>query len=80
LIGVNGGRAGAGAAAEPAAAPVARTASLGTAPAHGTVTIGKDGGFTYKPTAGFEGTDTFTYMITGGTTAGQPSTVDIVVK
>ncbi|MFI0901287.1 esterase-like activity of phytase family protein [Streptomyces sp. NPDC020983] len=35
-----------------------------TAPTHGALTIGADGGFTYEPQAGFKGTDTFTYTTT----------------
>jgi hypothetical protein len=33
-----------------------------TQPSHGTVTHSSDGAFTYTPTSGFEGTDTFTYI------------------
>lgn len=35
--------------------------ALGTAPTHGTVALNLDGSFTYAPTTGFSGTDTFTY-------------------
>jgi hypothetical protein len=55
------------------------TAGMPTAPAHGTLNLSSDGSFTYKPTAGFSGTDTFTYMAHDGTggmvTAGVTITV-----
>jgi hypothetical protein len=35
-----------------------------TNPAHGTVTVNPDGSFSYTPTPGFSGTDTFTYTTT----------------
>ena len=35
-----------------------------TAPAHGTLALAADGTFTYKPDAGFRGTDSFTYTVT----------------
>ena len=34
-----------------------------TDPAHGTLTVKPDGTFTYRPTAGFTGLDTFTYTV-----------------
>ena len=37
-------------------------AQLIASPAHGTVTLNSDGGFTYTPTSGYSGTDTFTYQ------------------
>lgn len=39
------------------------TYSLAAAPSHGTVTVNADGTFAYSPTAGYAGTDTFTYKI-----------------
>ena len=36
-------------------------AILDTGPSHGSLNLGNDGGFTYKPDAGFVGTDVFTY-------------------
>ncbi len=39
-------------------------ASLHTPPSHGVVTLNADGGFTYKPTINFFGTDTFVYTAT----------------
>jgi hypothetical protein len=35
-------------------------------PANGSLTLNADGSFTYQPTAGFTGTDTFTYRATDG--------------
>lgn len=42
-----------------------RVASV-TAPAHGTADLGSDGRVTYKSTAGYTGTDAFTYTLTDG--------------
>ncbi len=39
---------------------------VSTKPAHGTVSITSDGAFTYTPTAGFTGTDSFKYSETNG--------------
>ena len=39
------------------------SASLTTGPAHGTVVLNPNGTFTYTPTSGFSGTDTFTYTV-----------------
>ncbi len=41
--------------------PSALTAVLATGVSHGTLAFASDGSFTYKPFAGFSGTDTFTY-------------------
>ena len=38
--------------------------SAHTAPGHGTLVLNADGSFTYTPTSGFQGTDTFTYTLT----------------
>ena len=40
----------------------------GSSPAHGTVTLGPDGGFSYTPNAGYVGTDAFAYKANDGTT------------
>src|SRR5262249_28048239 len=37
------------------------TATLVGGPAHGTVTLNADGGFSYTPTANYNGSDAFTY-------------------
>ncbi len=55
------------------------TATLGASPANGTVTLGKDGGFTYTPNADFNGTDSFTYTASDGTAASNVATVTITV-
>lgn len=40
----------------------AMTATMATAPSHGTLVMAADGSFTYTPDAGYAGTDTFTYQ------------------
>ena len=42
------------------------TAKLAGKPAHGSLTLNADGGFVYRPTAGFVGQDTFTYQADNG--------------
>lgn len=44
-------------------------------PAHGTVTLKTDGGFSYTPQANYLGRDTFTYKIAKGTSTSDPITV-----
>jgi VCBS repeat-containing protein len=44
----------------------ALTASLKSGPAHGTVTLGANGAYTYTPTAGYSGADSFTYAASDG--------------
>jgi hypothetical protein len=58
----------------------ARTVSLATKPAHGTLVLKADGSFTYTPAKGFAGTDTFTYILTTGGVATLPGTVTVVVR
>jgi hypothetical protein len=41
--------------------------ALVTAPLHGTLTLGSNGGFTYQPAAGYIGADSFTYLANNGT-------------
>jgi uncharacterized repeat protein (TIGR01451 family) len=54
------------------------TASAGATSANGgNVTMNADGSFTYNPPPGFEGTDTFTYNITDGTT---PDTATVTIN
>jgi subtilisin-like proprotein convertase family protein len=55
------------------------TASLVTAPAHGSATVARLGGFTYTPRAGFIGTDTFTYRASSSDGPGNVATVSVVV-
>jgi hypothetical protein len=42
------------------------TASLVTGPLHGVLSLAADGSFSYTPTAGFTGIDSFTYAATNG--------------
>jgi hypothetical protein len=49
-------------------------------PAHGTLTsFNADGTFTYRPNAGFRGTDTFTYRISDGATTSPSVAVTLIV-
>ncbi|MCX6681833.1 MAG: Ig-like domain-containing protein [Methanoregula sp.] len=49
-------------------------------PTHGTLTLNSNGGFTYTPTTGFSGTDSFTYKARSGTTSySNVATVTITV-
>lgn len=43
--------------------PVGSTFSVGSAPGHGTLTMNPDGSYTYTPSPGFAGVDTFTYKV-----------------
>ena len=51
----------------------ALTASLITGPLHGGVTLNASGSFQYAPTAGYVGTDSFTYSVTDGLLTSQAS-------
>ena len=46
---------------------------------HGTLNLGSDGLFTYKPDEGFAGTDAFTYVANDGQAGSDPATVTISV-
>jgi surface-anchored protein len=46
------------------------TATLGSAPTHGTIQFAADGSFTYTPGATFAGTDSFTYTVSDGIAGG----------
>jgi FtsP/CotA-like multicopper oxidase with cupredoxin domain len=48
-------------------------------PTNGTLDLGSDGAFVYSPNAGFEGTDSFTYLADDGTAQSAPATVTITV-
>ena len=54
------------------------TWSVAANPSHGTVTVHPDGTFTYTPTAGYSGPDSFTYTITDG--SGQTSTATVALN
>src|SRR5262249_12944449 len=55
------------------------TVGLESAPTNGTITLNSNGSFTYTPIADFNGTDTFTYRASDGTTQGNIATVPITV-
>jgi hypothetical protein len=40
--------------------------SAGTAPAHGTLAVNSNGSFTYTPSTGFTGSDSFTFVVSDG--------------
>ncbi|HWU04489.1 MAG TPA: Ig-like domain-containing protein [Novosphingobium sp.] len=52
-------------------------ASVKTGPAHGTLSLAADGSFVYTPTAGYHGTDSFTYLATDS--SGQTSTATATI-
>ncbi|GAA4200928.1 hypothetical protein GCM10022289_13500 [Pedobacter jeongneungensis] len=54
------------------------TLTVSTLPAHGTVTVNPDGTYTYTPTAGYVGNDTFTVTVSDG--KGGTTTVTIPVN
>ena len=56
------------------------TAIKVTDPAHGTVTLNSDGGFTYTPASDYIGPDSFTYKANDGTTDSNVATVSITVQ
>ncbi len=51
-----------------------------TNPAHGSVTVGGDGSYTYTPTAGYSGPDSFGYTITDGFARTASATVSLSVS
>ena len=55
------------------------TAVLKTGPSHGSLTLNANGSFSYTPTAGFYGTDTFTYYDVNGPAISNTATVTILV-
>ncbi|MFG2972156.1 FG-GAP-like repeat-containing protein [Streptomyces sp. NPDC048331] len=56
------------------------TASVVTGPAHGTLTLGADGSFSYQPVGAYVGSDSFTYKATDGTVDSGVATVTIDVS
>jgi uncharacterized delta-60 repeat protein len=58
----------------------ALTAELATDPAHGSLTLNTDGTFTYTPTPGYRGPDSFTYRAVSATGASEPATVSFLVN
>jgi alpha-tubulin suppressor-like RCC1 family protein len=55
------------------------TASLVSGPAHGTLVLNPDGGFTYTAESGFFGADSFVYQANDGDALSDPVTVSLVV-
>ncbi|WP_336491808.1 Ig-like domain-containing protein, partial [Methylobacterium nigriterrae] len=51
-----------------------------TGPAHGSLSLGANGQFTYTPATGFRGTDSFTYRASDGSLDSEPATVTIAVN
>ena len=56
------------------------TASKLTDPGHGAVTLNANGSFTYTPTAGYTGDDTFTYRASDGALYSSSATVTIHIN
>jgi VCBS repeat-containing protein len=57
----------------------ARSASIVTNPAHGTLTLNSDGSFTYQPDQEYSGSDSFTYKANDGTTDSNTATVSLTI-
>ncbi|HLQ43423.1 MAG TPA: Ig-like domain-containing protein, partial [Planctomycetaceae bacterium] len=55
------------------------TAELVTGPAHGQLTLQTNGSFSYSPTAGYAGTDTFQYRLAAGAQRSAAATVTITI-
>lgn len=55
------------------------TALLAAGPAHGTLTLNADGSFRYTPTAGYSGSDSFTYRASDSSALSALTTVTITV-
>jgi parallel beta-helix repeat protein len=73
--------AAAGVLANDASDPVGRTltAALVSGPSHGTLTLNANGSFSYRPAAGFVGSDSFTYTARDGGLSSDPATVTLNV-
>lgn len=56
------------------------SAAFATTPSHGSVTLAANGGFTYTPTTGYSGPDSFTYRAQAGGQLSAPATVSITVN
>jgi len=54
-------------------------AVLVSAPSHGALTLNADGSFTYSPTSGFSGVDSFTYQASAGGVLSNTATVALMV-
>jgi VCBS repeat-containing protein len=58
----------------------ASTATLLSAPAHGTLTLAADGTFSYAPNANFNGGDSFTYQVDDGAGGTATAAVTLVIE
>ena len=54
-------------------------ALINTWPSNGMLGVNPDGAFTYVPSPGFTGTDSFTYIVSDGNTTSLPATVTLTV-
>ena len=57
----------------------ALTAGVATGPAHGTLALSVNGGFTYTPDPGYSGPDSFVYAASDGWTSSPDTTVTLTV-
>jgi len=57
----------------------ATSVEVGSAPSHGTATVTGATTISYQPTAGFAGSDSFTYLARNGSGASAPATVSVTV-
>src|SRR6202012_5606106 len=58
----------------------ANTFTLGAAhPTHGSVVVNADGSYTYTPSTGYTGTDSFSYIVTDHSGATSTATVTLTV-
>ncbi|MEX2173763.1 MAG: Ig-like domain-containing protein [Pirellulaceae bacterium] len=55
------------------------TAAVVTQPLHGSLTLNTNGSFTFTPTTGYTGPDSFTYRVSDGTNQSAPVTVSLSV-
>ena len=55
------------------------TATLNTGPSNGTLTLNANGGFTYTPTNGYSGADSFTYRANDGSLNSNITTVSLTI-
>ena len=49
-------------------------------PSHGTLTLNTNGSFSYTPTAGYDGPDSFTYKVNDGSLDSDVATVNLTVN
>ena len=60
--------------------PARRHAALVSGPSNGAVALGPDGGFVYRPRAGFTGRDSFAYQVSDGVIVSNPALEEINVR